>query len=447
MPSSTPVPDATASTDASGSLLGRLAPFALCLALAVMQFVDLRDGLSGHPQVVSLFLVGFSALTLVTLVPLLRWRALPRTGRLALGASTALFGWALVSSLVTPLPRLTRPTTSVPRTYLVVPVVTALVTLLGSWGLVAVVPALRRRRMLWWASMVVLATTVLGGIRTGIARHSLRLGTGMGGAATFHVVLLLVLGVLLSAAMRGERRAWSLAGALVSALGILATGSRAGLIGLALFVAGMAVALASRGRGRLVAGVVGALVVVLGVAMAAVPTLRRLLKVGDVERQANYATALHAVTANPLRVLVGVGEGRMWPWYAFETGRLKVPWKGVILSDTFGRNLTNPHSVPIGVLAELGLVGVALLAVLVGVLVVVLVRSWRVAAAVPGDAPRAHVESGLATMVLPLAVVCSLAAFCFDYYLFKNYAVTFWWWVVVATLLSEAPAAVEEDAR
>ena len=72
MSSSTPVPDATASTDASGSLLGRLAPFALCLALAVMQFVDLRDGLSGHPQVVSLFLVGFSALTLVTLVPLLR---------------------------------------------------------------------------------------------------------------------------------------------------------------------------------------------------------------------------------------------------------------------------------------------------------------------------------------------------------------------------------------
>lgn len=429
-----------------GLLRSRLLPAALLLALLVMQFVDLRAGLHGHPEKYSFFLMGFTALALFCLPWLVRVRDHTRAGRVMLGSSLLLFCWALASAAHTVLPRLFLPHVLVSRDYLVLPLVTAVVTMLGAWGLAAAVPAWRRERLLQDASLLLAATTLLAGPRTMLANHSLRLGTGMGGAAIYHMVLLLALGILLRAALSGERRLLSWAGVAVCTVGILLTGSRAGLLCLVAFVALVALLLALRGQARLVAPLVGGLVVVLGLVLAFVPVARRLLQAGDMGRQANMETALRTWSSTTHYELFGIGSGRMWPWYIFETGHATIPWRGLIQTG-FGRGTTNPHSVVLGVLTELGLVGIVLLLGLVGTLVVCFVLAWRRLAsserALAGQVGTAPASTGAdgnplvrVAALLPLvALVASLPAFLFDFYLFKNYAISFWWWFVLACVV------------
>lgn len=409
------------------ALVPRIAEWALALGLLVMQLVNLRIGLTGRPAIWSLFLIGFSALTLVTLPWLLRPTARSRGGNLALVSFLVLLAWALWSATRTPLPRMFRPQVAIERVYLVVPVVTAIVTTTAAWGLAAVFPPHRRQDVLWRAAAVVAVTTLVAGPRTMLATHSARLGTGMGGAAIYHVVLLLAGAVLLAGALRNQHRVWSLTGSLLCLGGLLVTGSRAGLFTLLVFLVLLGAVFGARGRARLVLGLGVALSVVLLVLLATVPTLRRLLQPGEQMRLANYRTALRAWQASGHDLVFGVGSGRMWPWYYFEASGAPIPWRGT--TDTgFGRSLTNPHSLYLGVLAELGLVGAALLLVVVGVVLALAIGAVRRAVA-GGD------ELSLAGAVVPLALVASLVAFAVDHYLLKNFAVSFWWWLVLALSL------------
>ncbi|MEL4506335.1 O-antigen ligase family protein [Luteococcus sp. H138] len=411
--------------------MDRLVQYALGLALVVMQLVNLRVGLNGRPAVVSLFLLGFGAVSVLTLPWLLRPGLRTRSGNLVLGSFLVLLGWALWSSLNTPLPRVLKPWVDVSRPYLVVPVVTAIATTASAWGLMAAVSPARRPVLLWRASMLLAATTLLAGPRTMLANHSLRLGTGMGGAAIYHVVLLLAGAVLLRSALRDEHRRWSLAGVAVCLLGILMTGSRAGLLSLLVFLGLLGVAFAMRGRIKLVLALSGALVALLVALMAVFPVARRLVQPNEQFRAANYETAWRTWQASGHNTWLGVGSGRMWPWYFYESGASPVPWRGVIQTG-YGRSLTNPHSLYLGVLAELGLVGAALLLVLVGAVVWQLVVAWRTMLRTAPGAPAAEALASLATLVVPLALFATLVAFAVDHYLFKNFAISFWWWLVLA---------------
>ncbi|MEL4356297.1 MULTISPECIES: O-antigen ligase family protein [unclassified Luteococcus] len=399
----------------------------LALGLAAMQFVDLRIGLHGKPELWSFFLIGFTGLSLLCLPALLRRDALTRAGRVVLASGLVLFGWAFWSASQTILPRILKPWVVIGRHYLFFPLATAVVTMLAAWGLAAAIGGARARQALWLGAVTITATTLLAGPRTMLARHSIRLGTGMGGAAIFHVVLLLCLGILLAAGLRGERRVVSLAGAALCAAGILLTGSRAGLACLLCFITLMVLLYGLRGHARLAGALLGGVAVLLGAVLAFVPGSSRLLTSGDLGRQANLATALQAWQTSWENQVFGIGSGRLWPWYAFETGLAPIPWRGLVQTG-FGRAVTNPHSVFLGVLVELGLLGMVPLLVLLGTVLVVAWRRWRALAAERGTAALAD--------VLPLlAVVATIPAFLFDFYLFKNYAVSFWWWLVVALLL------------
>lgn len=403
--------------------------WALLPALALMQFFDLRTGLHGRPEMVSAFLVGFGAVAVVCLPFLLRRGVLTRVGMVALGSFSLLLCWAVWSAATTVLPRVFRPRVVIGREYLLVPLATAAVTMLAAWGLAAAVPARLRERLLWWSSVLVAGTTLVAGPRYMLANDTMRLGTGMGGPAIFHMVLLLCLGVLLRAALEGRRRVWSLAGSMVCLVGILLTGSRSGLLCLVCFVALVGLLFALRGQARLVAPLVGVAAGVLAAVLAFVPSARRLLQSSDFGRTTNAETAWRVFTQDAHSMVLGVGSGRMWPWYAFETGLAPTPWRGII-STGYGRGTTNPHSVLLGVMVELGLVGLLVLAVCLGAVVWAAVAAWRAADRSPGAA----------TAVVPLlAVLATLPAMLFDHYLFKNYAVSFWWWFTVATLLGIRP--------
>ena len=144
-------------------------------------------------------------------------------------------------------------------------------------------------------------------------------------------------------------------------------------------------------------------------------------------RLQNMATAWTLFSDQWMHVLFGIGSGRLWPWYAFDARFLLVPHRGRV-GTSEGAILTNPHSVPLGVLVELGLIGLVLLAALCIVPMVRLVRGW-------GS------RDGIGTVPdgLALALVAGFAAFVFDYYLFKNFGVSFWWWVCYTAVFAVRP--------
>ena len=393
--------------------------WALLPALLVMQFFDLRRGLFGPDWTWSAFLVGYALLVLVGL-PLV-WGALKelRTpGWVGIGAFTAVLlyaaGSALVSgeSLVTSR---TTPTAVPPDTWAhpalvhrLVPLLTAWLTMAAGVIVVLLIPPAKRVERLWWAGWLLIGTSLVAWPRAVLVHGSPRLATGMGGSATIHLVFLLCAGLFLGAAWQGHRRRWSLAGAAASILCLLLTGSRSGLLSLA----------------------VGALLV------AVVPAARRLLVFGDELRAANLATAWHVFTGDPLTAILGVGSGRLWPWYAFDARYWTVPWRGQVHTSE-GDVLTNPHSVLLGVGVELGVVGLVIMSVLVGVVVARLATVWRHR---PAD--------GFGTVGdgLVLALVAGFVAWVFDYYLFKNYAVSFWWWACFTAVFTIPQTSSPADA-
>lgn len=418
--------------------LRELLGWALLPALLVMQFFDLRRGLVGSDWTWSAYLVGYALIVIIGL-PLV-WRGLrelPKPVWVGMAAFTAILAYATVSALVSGPPVFTTPTTAqatppdtwtyAPMRYRLVPLLTAWLTMAAGLIAVIIIPAARRLSRLWWAGWLLVLTSLLAWPRAMLVNDSPRLATGIGGSATIHLVFLLCTGLFLGAAWQGHRVRWSVAGGAVSVLCLLFTGSRAGALSLAVLAVMVVVWLGQRIRARITGLALAALVVVGTVVVAVVPAARRLLVFGDEMRMTNFQTAWPQVTENWLRVLFGIGSGRLWPWYAFDARFLRVPHRGRV-GTSEGFILTNPHSVPLGVVVELGLVGLALLLVLCGVLLVRLWRGWRSPAGIGG------VPEGLL-----LALVAGFVAFAFDYYLFKNFGVSFWWWVCYVMVFTVSP--------
>lgn len=417
------------------------ASWVLIPALLVMQFFDLRRALFGPGWVWSCFLIGFAVLTVV-LLPLAASNLRDLRGPLGwvTGLFTVVIGYALVSALVSPPPWLTGPPYADPKsawvrpttTLRVVPLVTAWFAMTAGVLSVLVIPRAKRVNRLWWAAATIVLSSLIAWPRSVLNTDSTRLATGMGGAATVHLVLLLCCGLFTGAAFAGMYRRASLLGAALAAACVVFTGSRSGLICLAAFVALIAIWLAGRVSGRVVAFVIGGGVALLAVVMLIAPQARRIFILSDDLRSANLRTGFRVLNESWQHWIFGAGSGRLWPWYAYDARFFRVPWRGIVTNHQ-GKSLTNPHSVPLGALVELGLIGLALVVALMAVLVVHLVRRWS---AVQRD-PLGFTRRAVTDLAL-VAVVAGLIAFLFDFYLFKNFAVNYWWWAVVALVLGAA---------
>lgn len=423
--------------------------WALLPALLVMQFFDLRRGLIGPDWTWSAFLIGYALIAIVGL-PLVwgRRKELATPAWAGIAAFTAVLLYATVSVLLSGESLVTSRTTPEvipPDTWTAAPLVHRLVPLLTAWltmiaGVIAVliIPAAQRVGRMWWAGWLLIVSSLAAWPRAVLVHDSPRLATGMGGSATIHLVFLLCVGLFLGAAWQDHRRRWSLVGTAAAAICLLLTGSRSGLLCLAVLAVLVLLWLGRRISPRLAAAALGALLAVTALLIALVPAAHRLLFFNDELRTTNLATAWHVFTSDPITTIFGVGSGRLWPWYAFDARYWTVPWRGQV-SSTEGTVLTNPHSVLLGVGVELGLVGLALLGVLVAVVLVRLGRGWR-----------HRPERGYGTLAdgLVLTLVAGFVAWVFDFYLFKNFAVSFWWWAcftAVFAVPSDAGSGVETD--
>lgn len=323
------------------------------------------------------------------------------------------------------------PFTHVPAWMAYVPLAYALLAMVMAWLMVAAVRAVSLPTLLFWLGAVMVACGAVGQARALMdAGSSTRLDTGMGGASTLSVVFVLVIATMWGLALVGYRRGWSVALGCLATVELFLTESRAGL-GMAAVLVVVLVGLTVRRRrdgarfSRLFAGcfAVGALILTVA-SFWFIPGLQRVLTPADPLRERNMATAISLVTEDWPTLVFGKGLGVVWPWYATDLGFVPTApegvWGWLELPGNTGGLVSNPHSLFLGVLVEGGLVGLALVVVLLGVVVWSAWRARRDALAGP-----------------ILAAVCIvMLGFAFDYYLLKNFAVSWFWWLLVFAGLS-----------
>jgi len=204
--------------------------------------------------------------------------------------------------------------------------------------------------------------------------------------------------------------------------GVLATGSRGGLLALVAWVVLLAVQLLFGRNGRqrrlwpwlVTAGAGIGVAVVVAVLF---PSLGRLFSLGDPLREQNLFSALTWWTRDWQTIVAGAGAGQVWPWFAIDSGLVPAPGERMVPTPA-GQVLLSPHSTLLAVVVELGLVGALLAGVMVFALCKLTLRGREDAFAAP----------------LALALLATLVAFLFDTYLFKEFGNAFWWWLAAGAV-------------
>ncbi|QCV87582.1 O-antigen ligase family protein [Acidipropionibacterium jensenii] len=405
---------------------------ALTALMVIETFFDLRRAPTPSPWLWNSY---FFVYYIGTVICLMLWprpaTTFSRPGSTIVLSGTALMVYALVSASITPRPYVSY--TVIPRSYLTVPILTALATLLLATAIIRVLPPGPLHRVLWWPAAATIVCSFLQWPRSAAVHGSARLATGMGGSAVVHVPLMLAAGVTMAAALAGWRRWWSLGLAALGVLAVVLTGSRAGVM--CMLLAGVVIALQWLRSRRAWIGA-GVVVVVAAILVTAVPVLHRLFNPIDELRAKNLDTSLTFWASTPTHILIGVGSGRLWPWYAFDSHLLRTPWRGMVTTH-WGPALNSAHSTFLQVLVELGLVGCLLLAPVIIVPVVVLVRRlW--------PSLRRHARPDPEDVIL-VALVATIGAFLLDTYLLKNYGASLWWWLVALGALRRRPTSHEES--
>lgn len=396
-------------------------------------------GPAGWP--LTLFLVtGLPALILlIVAVWLSRPQVAPEARRPWLLASlsfAALLGWALVTSF-THETRYSLPSEGVTDVlvapiYLWLPLLSGLIAIGCALCCAAATPRARHGlpAQMTAVAVAILIVGAIGQYRSlddGIP--GARLYSGLGGAAVMSVPLLIATAILLAGLRAANRRRWVWGlGVAVGVIMILQTGSRSGLLTLAIYACLVVLDLRRSGRNRrgtllVVAGVV----LIAGISLLLRPELHRLLLFNDHWRETNLLTAMSALTSSWWVPLVGLGNGALWPWFFTESGQVPVSYTEMAASP-WGPVLPAPHSVYLWGAVELGAVGLGLILAIAGTLV------WAWLKSDPGSARR--------TMLA--ALVACLFAFATDTFLVSNFPASLLWWYLLFASTSAAPGRTHQ---
>ena len=431
--------------------------WSLVLLMTGAQFVDLRHGIT-RPWVVSAQLLVCGAALLVAApvayrqVRMRRQAGTPggvltRTGWILCGGFTLIEAWALVSSLVAPQAVIKQGV--VPRVYQVMPVVTGWVTMAAVLVVLLAIGQQGRARYVPLAAVGLLLGALADWPVQVPIHRSIRLASGMGGSAVIHVPIALAGAVLVDVARDTTghapgpaggvpgptwrtRMAWAGGGA--SVLMMLLTGSRAALIVLVATCLALVVSL----RRQMAVRWLAAAALCVGIAVVAVclrvSCFQRMLRLSSSRRMDTWTVGWQTVSSSVRSMLIGVGSGTMFPWYAIEAKLY--PFAGTGMVDSrFGRALISAHSVYLEVLVELG-------AIMLVVLLVMVVALWRPACNVMSRGLGSH-RHGVTVIVLAATTL----AWAVDTYLVKGFAVSMWWWVVAlcAVGLADERASAGQD--
>lgn len=430
--------------------VSRLAQLVLAVLIVTCTFVTTERGMAGdrrYPIMLGLLGGAFVACLLLTLAAaVLRHRSgeFPRGWRAAAAAAgpfVAVLVWAAITVPMYPHSVLVRRGDSssamvVPPVGLIVPLAEALLAVVVAGMLVVLIGRSRLQMALWETFLVLAVVTPADLVREYTTEPPVgwRIATRFGGAAIYHTVLLLGVGVMVDAIRRRYRvvLSWLSAASMVGCL--IASGSRAGFIDLGLFCVALLIWGRPRGvevrRRHLVKVIVGSVV-----AGAAVLWLGRLRGVGlvDRDRSQTWGLAWRALTESPMTMLFGRGYGVMWPWFANESGMVPGAYHG--MRDTqFGTSLPHAHNTLVQIGAELGVLGVVLFLTSV---VVIVVASLRAVGGPHG--------------ATSLALLATFPGLLLDTYLVKNFPTSLLWWVVAISMVvlmsRESPGGGSSQSR
>ena len=356
-----------------------------------------------------------------------------RPPRSLIMATTAFLALLLLAALSLPLANhvasvqydIPSATIPVPLAYLASPLASAGLTCLLAVLAVSLAPPDQLFRILWWFAVISAAATPVALVWNAIHEDLFgRLETRLGGAAVIHTVFLLGISVCLGAVLQGHRRILSSLAALAHLLWFIASGARAGLVSLGVFLLLMAlpplISSVRRHPARLPFIAATTLVALTAFLFAAKHVLgNRGVDVTGGGRVETWSYGLHQVFSSLPTLVFGTGYGVLWPWFAFETQALPQPGAHGTKQMPFGLTLSHAHNLYVAVFAELGLIGLGLLLVTLGT---TCWAWWR--------------ARGVVERTMAAGLVATLPSFFFDTYLIKNFPVSFVWWAVLAALLT-----------
>lgn len=393
----------TVPTSWSTRPVAEYALYALILALNFLAPRSLVD-LGGREVYVSALL--FIAILLLIPTP----RRQLRTPRIAVVQVS--FALLLVHSVVSIL----WAGATVDTYYVIAPIVNSALTIAAASRLAVGIPVNDGPRILYNVAIMTTLSTLMAALlgQWGNAADATRLGTQLAGASMLHVALLLSFGIFLAAIQQRQRVGISTIMAGIATLLIVMTESRAGIVSIALLVALM---LLRTLRSLYMVPAVVVLVAVAVIAIRIMPT-ERVFDLTDMARSTNYETGFRALFESPNSIIVGVGSGAVWPWYAhLVSGEVD----SLMLGD-YGLTLRNPHSLFVGVLVENGIVGISLLIAALGTVLYAAGRWYA-----------RHPKTFYAPICI--AIFVSVLSFFTEYHLLSNFPLAFIWWLVVFTFL------------
>lgn len=365
----------------------------------------------GHPVPVGLLAQGASFLAIAHLTRTWSDNARAFAGAVVIRWLVLLL-WATLSILWSPYPNVSP--LLAPLIMAALSCVLPAMVLYGSRGLS------RNALMLAMAALVTLAS-VASMFRAAVPWwEGYRFYTPLGSASSNFIPHLICLAIFLGASRNLRRHSSVLYFfALSDAFLIVISMSRIGILLLAIYgVAFYSSFLDSRRNvSRLAISALGAALVLL----AALGRFR----LSDSARMTNAVTGWEALRAQDLGALWGVGTGGVWPWVAYAYDWFPHDGSGTFPTH-WGVALFHPHSIPLAVGVELGIVGFMLLAWTAIALCRILARQLR--------------DQDLMERSVAIAVACSLPAFVVEYYLFNGFGSAMIWWTAVAYLTGTASA-------
>lgn len=194
---------------------------------------------------------------------------------------------------------------------------------------------------------------------------------------------------------------------------IFALGSRSVVLGLAAFVVVAITKLRAKAKIVFIA-VAPVVIIIAGSFVFSRADSERMIDMTDITRAATYNTAVTMIkTAELTTQIFGAGYGGRWSWYRTDTtpGALETELQ---FHDTpYGFTLYHPHSTPLLIAVELGVIGLFIGSAL-------LLWLFRV------------VSFNLRNNAFPflnIGLVASMLIFCLDLLIFKSPQVNAVWWV------------------
>lgn len=244
-----------------------------------------------------------------------------------------------------------------------------------------------------------------------------RLDGYLGGAALIHAIMIPVIAVFLNNIMHKQRVLISLIGTFITMSALFLSESRAGLLALILFAL---LTILRRISVKRIMAVLLPLILFIPIILSFASTDRYSRGFEDPARTENLKTGMRFATQSIGTFLFGNGYGSIWNWYAYQMGIL-TSWAFPVELTKFGYIMVHPHSVFVGLFAELGVIGTL---PFLAILVVIIREFWRSNKA----------KNELRTNILG-AIICTFPTLHTDIFFFRNWEISIVWLFFVFTAL------------